>query len=87
MKENRWTEGALLPILSLVLVSVFCLSVYMYDDLCAAGESGALAVFASGVRDFVEENVALEEAEEGTTVAVQAEEYIARYNAIYRDLQ
>ena len=83
MKANSWTEGAVLPLLSLLLVGVFCLSVSMYDVLCTAGENGALAVFASEVFHLANETVPENEAD----IAAMAEEYIARYNAIYRDLQ
>lgn len=89
MKNVLWTEGAALPILSLVLVCVFCVSVCMYDDFCTWGEDEALAVFASALCDLVGEKdaLAVSTAVEKTDVSVMAEEYIARYNAIYRDLQ
>lgn len=85
MKEYDWNESVVLPILSLLLVVVFCFSVSMFDTLCVVGESGVLAVFASDVRTAFGEDTVWEE--EVTDIDATAEAYIARYNAIYRDLQ
>jgi|GEM_PF-1337823 len=97
MEKFLRPEGAVLLVLSLVLVSVFSLSVWMYDDLSASAEDGALSVFASEVRDFVDHNavfasvIGLEEPQETETdtaaIAAMVEEYIARYNGVYQDLE
>lgn len=93
MEKQGANEGMLLTVLSLMLVSVFALSVWMYDDLAASAENGALAVFAEDVRDFLDKNEAVavffgevNAAEETESVSAAAEAYITRYNNIYADL-
>lgn len=96
MEQHTRGEGRILLVLSVMLVSVFALSVLVYDDLAASADHGVLAVFAEDVRDFLQENEAvavffgIEEplAEEPDTASVDtaAEAYILRYNAIYADL-
>lgn len=90
MEKQETKEGAILAALSVMLVCVFVLSVWMYDDLAASAENGALSAFAGNVRDFLEENEAvavfMEKEEEAETVSAAAEAYIARYNAVYTDL-
>lgn len=100
MEKHMRLEGAALIALSLMLVSVFALSVWMYDDLAASAEDGALAVFASDVRGFIDENEAVaaflglddtvrteDVAVDPAVVAAAADEYIARYNRIYESLE
>lgn len=88
-------ETLALVVLTLMLVSVFVLSVNMYDDIATHTEEGALAVFAGTVRELLEENDAVaaffgfeEEAVEDTesiNTAKEAAAYIERYNGIYAD--
>ena len=102
MDRHMRFEGAALITLSLMLVTVFVLSVWMYDDLAGETEDGTLAVFAANVREFIDENEAVSAflgLDEGTAatdadaeidvsaVAAEAAAYIARYNSIYTDLQ
>ena len=101
MKRHVGFEGAVLLTLSLLLVTVFMLSVWMYDDLAGVTEEGALAVFAGDVRDFLDGNTAVavflgleKEPEEYTEKRVDRERieanaaaYIDRYNRLYTDLQ
>lgn len=101
MDKHMRFEGAALITLSLMLVTVFVLSVWMYDDLAGETEEGALAVFAENVREFMDENEAVSaflglgenvaEADADATagdevVAAEAASYIERYNRIYSDL-
>lgn len=96
MGKNTKFETLALVVLSLMLVSVFVLSINMYDDIATnTEEGGALAVFAGVVRDFLDENDAVaaffgfEENEvesiESIDVAKEAAAYIERYNGIYAD--
>lgn len=102
MDRHMRFEGAALITLSLMLVTVFVLSVWMYDDLAGETEDGTLAVFAANVREFIDENEAVSaflgldagEAEievdaetDAAAVAAEVAAYIARYNNIYTDLQ
>lgn len=59
MDKHMRFEGAALITLSLMLVTVFMLSVWMYDDLAGETEDGTLAVFAANVREFIDENEAV----------------------------
>lgn len=100
MDKHMRFEGAALIALSLMLVTVFVLSVWMYDDLAVETEGGTLAVFAENVREFIDDNEAvsaflgLEEVEtdadaavvDAEAVAAEAAAYIERYNRIYTDL-
>lgn len=100
MEKSTRFEGAVLLVLSLVLVTVFAVSVWTYDDLAGETEQGTLSVFAAEIRQFMDENEAvaaflgLHEAEEqaindasdSAAIAAEAEAYIARYNGIYADL-
>ncbi len=97
MEKHTHCESMILVVLSILLVSVFGLSVVLYDDLAASAESGALAVFAEDVRVFLDENEAIAVflgVEETTAVTenapdavdTAAEAYIVRYNGIYADL-
>lgn len=95
MGKNTKFETLALIVLSLMLVSVFVLSINMYDDIATNTEEGALAVFAGAVRDFLDENDAVAaffgfeenevEAIESIDVAKEAAAYIERYNGIYAD--
>ena len=93
MEKRAGKEGAVLVFLSCMLVCVFLLSVWMYDGLAASAEEGALAVLASHVRTFIDENAAvavffgLEEESETADICVAAKEYIERYNSIYAALE
>lgn len=100
MEKYMRLEGAALIALSLMLVSVFALSVWMYDDLAASAEDGALAVFAADVRSFLDENQTVavflglekgmqtrESSADPAMVDAAAKEYIARYNRIYESLE
>ncbi len=102
MERHVRFEGAALLALSLMLVTVFVLSVWMYDDLAGETEDGALAAVAANVREFIDENEAvsaflgLEESAAETTaevytdvneVASSAAAYIERYNRMYTELQ
>lgn len=101
MDRHMRFEWAALVALSLMLVTVFVLSVWMYDDLAGEAEDGALAVFAANVREFMDENEAVSaflgldakadadaDADVDTAaVAAAAAAYIERYNDIYTDLQ
>lgn len=101
MDRHMRFEGAALITLSLMLVIVFGLSVWMYDDLAGETEEGALAVFAANVRTFMDENEAVaaflglagdDNSEIADTmvdheaVAAEAAAYIERYNRMYTDL-
>lgn len=93
MEKHIHSESMILVVLSLLLVSVFGLSVFLYDDLAVSAERGALAVFAEDVRVFLDENEAIavflgiEETENSSdAVHTAAAAYIERYNGIYADL-
>lgn len=93
MEKKEIREGKILVILSVMLICVFTASVCLYDEMETVAESGALAVFAGSVRDFLTENdavaVFLEDesiSEESGEVLTAAAEYIARYNEVYADL-
>ncbi len=94
MEKNTRFEALSLIVLTLMLVSVFVLSVNMYDDIATNTEEGALAVFAGAVREYLDEGGAVaaffgfEEAAvttESIDTEAQADEYIERYNNIYAD--
>lgn len=96
MKKYDSFEGIVLSVLSLMLVCVFVLSVYMYDDIANNAENGRLSAVAASVRDFIDENETVaaflgidsEGTEEsGTDIAAEAAAYIARYNEIYAHLE
>ena len=84
--------------LSVMLVSVFLLSTYMYDTISQGTAEGVLAVFAKNAREFVYENEAVsaflgidnvESEEDRTTIGVASEAaaYIERYNELYQDTE
>ena len=101
MEKQFRFEGAVLLTLSLLLVTVFMLSVSMYDDLEGATGEGTIAVFAGEVREFLNSNAAVSvflglhaEGEEVSAepsdperTKAEAAAYIARYNRLYTDLQ
>ena len=93
MQTTRFETAALL-VLTLMLVSVFVLSVNMYEDIATNTEEGALAVFADTVREYLNESGAVEAffgfeetetVEKGADLAAEAASYIERYNEIYAD--
>ena len=100
MEKHLRFEAAALTALTLMLVMVFGLSVWMYDDLAGETADGTLAVFAANVREFMEENDAVatflgfaedapasvDPAPDRETVAAEAAAYIERYNRLYTDL-
>lgn len=93
MEKKEMREGKILAILSVMLVCVFTASVCLYDEMEIVAESGALAVFAGNVREFLAENdvVAVFSEDESTSedteaVMTAAAEYIARYNEVYAAL-
>ena len=96
MKNHEYFEGAMLSVLSLLLVGVFAVSVWMYDDIEKNAEEGVLAVFAEEVRDFIDKNEAVstffgfdgtETVENSTDTEKKAAAYITRYNGIYESLK
>ncbi len=100
MEKHLRFEAAALMALTLMLVMVFGLSVWMYDDLAGETADGALAVFAANVREFMDENdavaaffgftedvpAAVDPAPDMEAVAAEAAAYIERYNRLYTDL-
>jgi len=88
-------ESLALIVLTLMLVSVFVLSVNMYEDIAANTEEGKLAVVASAVRNYLDESDAVAaffgfeeiETEESLNIADEAAAYIERYNRIYEDIK
>lgn len=97
MGKNMRFESGVLIVLTLMLVSVFVLSVHMYDYLAVDAEDGALAVLADNVRGFIDENEAvaaflgIDEDEEDSKTQIDVDEaaaaYIERYNGIYESLE
>ena len=93
MKKRESFEGRILLVLSLMLISVFVFSVYMYDDFEKNAESGILASAAASVRDFIDENdtvaafLGIEEDKNETDIESEAAAYIARYNEIYASIK
>ena len=92
MEKNTKFESFALIVLTIMLVSVFVLSVNMYEDIAANTEEGALSVFAGAVREYLDEGGAVaaffgfEEtaaATESVDTAALADAYIERYNEIY----
>lgn len=102
MDKHIGKEGAAVIVLSLMLTVVFALSVWMYDGIESEMSDGTLSGAAEAVRTFMNENEAIaaflgmdpEEpaateavSEKRAAVAAAAEEYIARYNGIYRQFR
>ena len=92
MKKQENFEGRVLLVLSLMLVSVFFFSVYMYDDLERSAESGRMQYIAASVREFIDTNEVVSaffgiEEDEETDVDSEAMAYILRYNEIYENLK
>ena len=95
MNNSTRFERAALLTLSVMLVSVFLLSVNMYDRISEETNSGVLAVFAKETRDFVFANDAVAaflgiEKESVNTyasidIAEEAAAYIERYNKAYEN--
>ena len=84
MDRHMRFEGAALITLSLMLVTVFVLSVWMYDDLAGETEDGTLAVFAANVQEFIDENEAVSAflgLDEGTVETAFSEAGIAIHGA------
>ncbi len=91
MQSTKFEMMALV-VLSLMLVSVFVLSISMYEDIAANTEDGALATFAESVRNFFDENEAVaaflgidehKNFADDNNTAAKAAAYIERYNGIY----
>ncbi len=96
MSKNTRFEGAVLIVLTLMLVSVFVMSVNMYGGLQENAEYGALAVFSEKVCEFIDENEAVaaffgfeehETVEEDVDLVDEAAAYIERYNKLYEDAE
>ena len=101
MEKRLHFEGSALIVLSLMLVTVFVASVGMYDALADESADGSLAVFASAVREFLDENEAVSvflgiegDMERAADLPADREEvsaaaaaYIERYNRIYESLE
>lgn len=95
MNKHSSFEGIILTVLSLMLVCVFVLSVWMYDELAKTSDEGMLASVAASVRGFIDENEAVavflgisgEENEDSKDIAAEAAAYIARYNEIYASVK
>ena len=95
MKNGTRFEAAALLTLSVMLVSVFLLSINMYDTISEGTNDGVLAVFAEGTRNFVYENDAVAtflgiekedtEVDAGVDIALEAAAYIERYNNAYEN--
>ena len=95
MKNGTRFEAAVLLTLSVMLVSVFLLSVNMYDSISEGTSDGVLAAFAEGTRNFVYENDAVAtflgiekeqtDIDAGTNIAAEAAAYIERYNKAYEN--
>lgn len=95
MQGNNRFEGIALVVLTVVLVSVFILSVNMYDSIENNTNSGMIAAFADDVRSLVDSNKAVaaflgiedceSQSEDGEEFDVEAAAlaYIERYNGIY----
>ena len=94
--SGTFEKGALV-VLSVMLVSVFVLSIHMYDTISQGTADGALAVFAENARNFVYENEAVaaflgieeSEAYEYANIDIEAEvaAYIERYNDAFKDAE
>ena len=85
-------EAVALVVLMVMLVSVFVLSVNMYDDIEANTNDGALSVFAGAVREYFDGDGAVaaffkvedeKPACDNEKMAAEAAAYIERYNEIY----
>ena len=91
MNNSTKFERAALVVLSVMLVSVFLLSVSMYDSISSGVNDGMLAVFAKETRDFVYKNevvatflgIEKEDGDEGANIEAEAAAYIERYNKVY----
>lgn len=90
-KDSR--EGIILSILSLMLVCVFVMSVWMYDEISESSDTGVLSAVAASVRDFIDESDAvavflgINEDESKEKIAAEAAAYIERYNEIYESIK
>ncbi len=98
MKDGTRFEKCALMALSVMLVSVFLISIHMYDSISEGTAEGVLAVFAKNAREFVYENDAvaaflgIESAEydedySAIDIKTEAAAYIERYNEIYKDTE